>query len=124
MIRILLVLIAAALASAAVAAAVGPPKARVCGTVTGGHWQMKGRSGSLYKVGASGPTSCALARAAVPKLTRANTHSGRLSGTPKGYTCTPLIGPPSGIGVYAGICAKGDNPLNGTFTWAPVGLRI
>jgi hypothetical protein len=124
MIRTLIVLATAALAFAATALAVSAPKSHQCGTVKGVHWTLKGQSGSTYKVNASGPTSCAFARAAVPKLTNANTHAARLSGTPKGFTCAPLISEPSGAHALAGICAKGDNPLNGTFSWAPVGLHI
>jgi hypothetical protein len=126
MIRTLIVLVTVALSSAALAAAAGPPAFRSCGTVGGAHWKLKGQHGSVYRVRASGSTSCALARSAVPTLTHANTHSsGRaLPGTPRGYTCVPVIAEHSGIGVLAGVCTKGDNPLNGGFSWAPVGLHI
>jgi hypothetical protein len=124
MIRVLLVLAAAALASAAVATAVTVPKPHKCNTVVGAHWSMRGQSGSVYNVGVAG-LSCSFARAVVPALTRADGHSGpHLAGTPKGFTCAPLIVPPKGRGVLDGLCAKGDNPANGSFSWSPVGLHL
>jgi hypothetical protein len=122
MLRIMLTVLAA-LAAATAAKGASPLPSRACGTVAGVHWTAEGKSGSRYRVRASGGASCSVALAAVPKLTHANVKSraAKLQGSPRGYTCIPLIA--AADGVYAVVCARGDNPARGAFNWSPLGLH-
>src|SRR6185437_12850257 len=58
-------------ASASPALGANPPGAHVCGTVTGTHWQLAGKSGSQFAVLAYPAALCTVAEHAVARLTHA-----------------------------------------------------
>jgi hypothetical protein len=113
------------LAAASESVGAGPPAMRPCGTVSGLHWRFHGHAGDGYRVRAADSTTCAVARAAVPRLTRGSVRASgaTLSASPSGYRCIPLLTLTGRAGVLTGLCVRGDDPTRGGFNWAPAGLR-